>query len=286
MLAERSNTGCMPGKRRSGGQRWQWLDDVTDWTGMKLPQLVTLAKERKAYRQFAHRVVQAPHGVWHPDVSAGTRYDPESVSVCHKSVFYRNGWTNRAGFWHGSFLRPILHCVVKNSGSFENKGISLWNFAPNSGLRKFRHSISIIEACYQLSSRKVDAQSVIIWAAVGQLDNTSELRRSTTVVYYSDRQALSTARRRPLRNDCRDKHSIRDIALSVIRHPKHVSCANFYEIPEFMHNSVMLSCSWIRGIRLVDSRVTDVFLRTVATAITIGYNYWDVDTFINLLSWI
>jgi len=35
--------------------------------------------------------------------------------------------------------------------------------------KKFRHSISIVEACYQLSSRKLDAQSVINWAVVGQL---------------------------------------------------------------------------------------------------------------------
>jgi len=35
------------------------------------------------------------------------------VSVCHTSVFYRNGWTNRAGFWHGTFLQPVLHCVKK-----------------------------------------------------------------------------------------------------------------------------------------------------------------------------
>ena len=27
-----------------------------------------------------------------------------SVCVCQKSVFYRNGWSNRAGFSHGSFL--------------------------------------------------------------------------------------------------------------------------------------------------------------------------------------
>jgi len=27
--------------------------------------------------------------------------------------FYRNGWTNRAAFWHGSFFQPIQHCVVK-----------------------------------------------------------------------------------------------------------------------------------------------------------------------------
>ena len=59
----------------------------------------------------------------------------------------------------------ILHC-----GTFKNKGTSLWNFAPNSGLhKKFIHSILIVEACYQHSSRKMDAQSVINWAVVGQL---------------------------------------------------------------------------------------------------------------------
>jgi len=47
--------------------------------------------------------------------------------------------------------------------------VLLGNFAPNSGLRKFCHSISIIEACYQLSSRKVDAHSVINWSVVDQL---------------------------------------------------------------------------------------------------------------------
>ena len=49
---------------------------------------------------------------------------------------------------------------------------------------------------YQLSSRKVDAQSVTNWAIVGQLSwqYPSELRRSTTVVYCTHRQALSTAR--------------------------------------------------------------------------------------------
>jgi len=35
-----------------------------------------------------------------------------SVCVCHKSVFCRNGWTNRAGFWQGSFLPPIIHREV------------------------------------------------------------------------------------------------------------------------------------------------------------------------------
>ena len=30
--------------------------------------------------------------------------------VCHKPVFYRNDWTNRADFCHGGFLPPIPHC--------------------------------------------------------------------------------------------------------------------------------------------------------------------------------
>jgi len=49
---------------------------------------------------------------------------------------------------------------------FKNKGTSLLNSAPNSGLGEFCHSVSIVKACYRLSSRKVDAQSVINWAVV------------------------------------------------------------------------------------------------------------------------
>jgi len=56
-----------------------------------------------------------------------------------------------------------------NSGTFKNRGTSLWNFAPNSGLREFDHGISIVETCCQLSSRMVDAQSVMNWTVVGQL---------------------------------------------------------------------------------------------------------------------
>ena len=56
-----------------------------------------------------------------------------------------------------------------NSGTCKNKGTSFSYFFRKSGLRKFRQGISIVEACYQLSSRKMDAQRVINWAVVGQL---------------------------------------------------------------------------------------------------------------------
>ena len=38
------------------------------------------------------------------------------TSVSRKPVLCRNGWTNRAGFWHGSFLPPVPHCVIRKIG--------------------------------------------------------------------------------------------------------------------------------------------------------------------------
>jgi len=41
-----------PGTRRSGGQRIQWLDSVKDWAGESLPNLVTMAGNRRQYKAF------------------------------------------------------------------------------------------------------------------------------------------------------------------------------------------------------------------------------------------
>ena len=58
--------------------------------------------------------------------------------------------------------------------------------------------MSIVEMCYQLSSTKVYAQSVIDWTVV---DRSTKLTipansdaRPTAVVYHSNRHALSTTR--------------------------------------------------------------------------------------------
>jgi len=53
----------MPGTRRQGGQKAEWLDDVTGWAGGSLPSLVNLARDRSKWRNHIHRVVDAPHGV-------------------------------------------------------------------------------------------------------------------------------------------------------------------------------------------------------------------------------
>jgi len=56
-----------------------------------------------------------------------------------------------------------------NSGIYKNKATSLWKFFSSSGLEKIRHGISIVEACYQLSSRKGNTQSVINGTVICQL---------------------------------------------------------------------------------------------------------------------
>ena len=72
--------------------------------------------------------------------------------------------------------RLLLTNVLQGISVFtENKATSLWNFSLNSGHRKSRHTISIIE----LSSKKVDAVSVINWTVVGQLKPRSQRTNST-----------------------------------------------------------------------------------------------------------
>jgi len=95
-----------------------------------------------------------------------------------------------------SFLPPVLHCVKRTFDYLQNKGTSLWNFVLNSGLRKLRQGISIVETCYQLSSKKGGRSQR---DKLGRCRSTKsiippELRRSTTIFYHTDHQALSTAR--------------------------------------------------------------------------------------------
>ena len=98
----------------------------------------------------------------------GTSHIPVSVRPSQVGVLLRQ--LNESSWCLACELPstcPTL--LLGNSVISKNKGTSLWNFVLNSGIRQFRHSISIVETCYQRSSRKVDAQGVINWAVVGQL---------------------------------------------------------------------------------------------------------------------
>jgi len=76
------------------------------------------------------------------------------------------------------FSFDISYTVFKEIQSPAKVRLPLWNFVVNSGLRKFRHGISIVKTCYQPSSTKVNAQSLINWA-IGKLI-WQYLRRSTS----------------------------------------------------------------------------------------------------------
>ena len=72
-----------------------------------------------------------------------------SVSVSHKPVLIRNGWTDQTGFWRGGLLRPLVHCCERIE--------YLRYFIPNCVLQKFRCT-SIVAACCQLGSTTVFAE--------------------------------------------------------------------------------------------------------------------------------
>ena len=96
-----------------------------------------------------------------------------------------------------SFLPPALHCIKGNSVISKNNGTSLWNFVLDYGLQK-------------ISPRHIDRRNVLSTYLekggrsqrdkLGRRRSTKSIippssdRRSTTIVYRTDRQALSTAR--------------------------------------------------------------------------------------------
>jgi len=92
--------------------------------------------------------------------------------------------------YHCATTPPHVTCVIRKF-RYIYKGTSLWNFDPNSGLRKNSPQHIDRRTCDQLSSRKLDAQSVINWTIVGQLqyfraptlDHCGLAQRSPSSVY-------------------------------------------------------------------------------------------------------
>jgi len=82
------------------------------------------------------------------------------LSVRNKPVLYRKDWRDRTKFWHGSSLWPILNRVLRKFGYPKNKGTSVWNFAPNSGLRKFLHGKSVVNKSRRRSSVWITSATV------------------------------------------------------------------------------------------------------------------------------
>jgi len=83
--------------------------------------LIYLLRERKCVMTDVKRLIADSAFLTRRDISDVPLFYPGplavdlclSVSVCHKSVFYRNGWTDRADFWRVGFFQSFLHCVEK-----------------------------------------------------------------------------------------------------------------------------------------------------------------------------
>ena len=72
-----------------------------------------------------------------------------SVCLCLSQVGVLSKRFNELGW----FLARELSSTYRIHVPSKNESTSLWNFAPKSK-KKFRHNISIVEACYQLSSER------------------------------------------------------------------------------------------------------------------------------------
>ena len=49
----------MPDLRRQGSQRKEWSDDLMEWTGKTIPDLVLKTEDRWAYQRFVYEVAHA-----------------------------------------------------------------------------------------------------------------------------------------------------------------------------------------------------------------------------------
>ena len=126
--------------------------------------------------------------------SAGTSCGPASVCVCLSQLGVLSKLLDESGWflvWELSTY-PTLCCkeirvsseirVLPSGTLFQT--LDLENFAT-----AYRSSKRVINFAREKGG---DAQSMT--TSVNKVDNTSEFRRSTAVVYRTDRQALSTAR--------------------------------------------------------------------------------------------
>jgi len=84
------------------------------------------------------------------------------LSVTSRSSIETNGRIGLVFDRGASFVRPILRCYTKIRVPSKIRVLQ-------SGTPELRQGISIVKACYQLRSAKVDVQSVINWTVVGQL---------------------------------------------------------------------------------------------------------------------
>jgi len=56
--------GCVPGYRPRGRQRRRWIDDITEWTGMKINEAAAASEDHDRWRGIL-RAANPSYGGWH-----------------------------------------------------------------------------------------------------------------------------------------------------------------------------------------------------------------------------
>jgi len=51
--------GSMPGKRRQGGEKKQWIEDIVQWGEKSLVEMLRQAENRKCYLCLVHEAAYA-----------------------------------------------------------------------------------------------------------------------------------------------------------------------------------------------------------------------------------
>ena len=108
-------------------------------------------------------------------------YGPVSVclSVCHKSVFYWNGWMNGAGFGMRASFHPSTTVLTGNSRICKNNGTSRWNFVSDRSTGRVLCQSTELKRCSIIEMRwnqyKVSLTS-LVWTRLRRLSSEIKFR--------------------------------------------------------------------------------------------------------------
>ena len=91
------------------------------------------------------------------------------LSVCHKSCSIETDERIELVFGVVAFFHLFYAVLNGNSGISKIRALLSGTLSQTPDLKKFCFGISIVDTCCRLSSTKVDAQSMVNWAVVGQL---------------------------------------------------------------------------------------------------------------------
>ena len=147
----------------------QQLDVAAARVWNSLPDFVTASTSLPMFKRHLKTVLFAK-SYWTLAVS-------DDLNTFHRTSFY---WRL---ILFGILAVVLALCFTNELTNFNKWPKQAAHIALPPYFRKFRRGCSIVEAIYQRSSRKVDAQSVINWTVVDQLISWQYIRAPTLDCY-------------------------------------------------------------------------------------------------------